>query len=677
MPMLHEGSCIADCLIRNAIRFSQKPQFLYLKDGVNVSRTLSFAALEKAAKKVAGMLTSRNVGPGRVLLAYQDTIEFIIAFLGCQYAGAVPVPCYFTKGKKHIPRLIQLYKNAEVSIVLTSTDLLQTVNSALQSDYAINDLQVMATDSAAETDEAPEVRVNADSIAFIQFTSGTTDTAKGVVISNDSLMANQRMIKETFGCNEDSVILSWLPFNHDMGLVGNLLHAVYVGCTCIIMDSLQFIQHPANWLQAISTYQVTHSGGPDFAYDLCTRKIPATEVSRLSLSSWKVAYNGSEPVNANTMRAFARHFALAGFDKAAFTPCYGMAEATLLVTANRSAEPKVIYLSNDHNDITCKLVAENETWSRQMVSCGTPPSGVSVRVLSLTDTTECNELVEGEICIHGGNVMNGYWKQATNKFIDIDNLKYFRTGDAGLLFDGELYIRGRLNDMIVYHGENYHLKDIEDGIHEQLSDGEVGTVACFMTGVSPQELVALIEIPVRHPDQQYIAAILTTAYTVVSGRFGITPQNIALVMPHSIPKTTSGKIRRDACEKEYQQDTLKIMASLKDIAISNTGSDGNALLDAVIKNADYHNIRIYIINAITRINGGITVSLQDDETTLSELGMDSIKAMELMNLINKDLGASLESSALFYSKPLSELIRMIEYTLWLKNPIQQRKEIVL
>ncbi len=333
------GKSIIDRLIQHTGTFPQKTVFITPGNEETEEIRVTYQELATRVTGLAIQLMDQQLTGTRALLVYQDVMEFIIAFLACQYAGIIAVPVPYVKGTKQFIRLTGIMEDAQAGVVLCAGRSIAFLQKGLHDYLSLHQTGIISTDIESSSTLLPFTRGTVyNEIAFIQYTSGSTGRPKGVVVSHRNLLHNQQLIKDTFNGDEHAVIFSWLPFHHDMGLIGNILHTIYVGCTGVLMSPFHFVQKPARWLEAITTYRVTHSGAPNFAYDLCVNKIAQEDLSRFELSSWKVAFNGSEPVRFDTLQRFASFFKPAGFSAHSFFPCYGLAEATLLVSGGKDRE---------------------------------------------------------------------------------------------------------------------------------------------------------------------------------------------------------------------------------------------------------------------------------------------------------------------------------------------------
>src|SRR5260221_7611147 len=649
--------------------------FQFLNDG-RITGQLAFGELYAAVQTLAERLRPRQLRGQRVLLVYQDAYPFIIAFLACLTERIVAVPASFPRGGQQSRRLGAIVDDAEASIILTCTGSAPALDKeGHQAELVFSDERVPitidpATNPHPATDPDPAIDPSSGDIAFIQYTSGSTSEPKGVIIRNSQIMHNQHQIARAFGCQQDSVIFSWLPFHHDMGLIGNILHAIYIGCRCLLMDPFQFIQRPQRWLEAISNYQVTHSGGPDFAYALCRERFSADELSNLDLSSWKVAYNGSEPIQARTIQEFLQCFAPAGFDPAAFHPCYGLAEATLMVSGAKPLRQPVILFDVPFGSDPAATSAGPAATS--IVSSGAIVCDLDLCITTAEGQPVTGERTSGEICIAGDNVMEGYWrKDSSSYYYEIEGKRYFRTGDKGFVWQGELFILGRIKEMLIIRGRNFYPYDLECAVaHADPAIG-AGGVAVFGIHHPADAFIVLVEIRRQAlADAGALDAekLIRKLDSVIADGFGITPYDIVLTSPRQIPRTTSGKLQRLNCSRLYLEDAFPILLSKRQLFIDTATdmADMDRLSAAAMQQEHEGAVREYLLSVLHFMSGTPDGSITDD-TSLTALGLDSMTLMQFVARVNRELGLNIEVANLFRINSLSGFIRMTEDILWLKK----------
>lgn len=682
---MHHKPCLDNnfvyYLLLHSSIYPHKIAFVILENEGSAERKICWWELELKVKIAASQLTLKNLPGKRAVLIYQDILEFIVSFLACQYAGIIAVPVPYAKGSKQLSRLMAIVNDAQASAVLCTRYSVQHLQQSL-GNVAADDIEIIVTDTTFSPEEVhlnPPVAAN--EIAFIQYTSGSTGNPKGVVISSCNLIHNQRLIKDTFGCDQQSVIFSWLPFHHDMGLIGNILHTVYVGCTCILMSPSRFIQTPKKWLQAISDYKVTHSGAPNFAYDLCVNKITPGELEKLDLSNWKVAYNGSEPVRYETLQKFSNHFKAAQFNLNAFYPCYGLAEATLLVSGKKQhQQPTVIFIDKQSVGAgVVRIINKEESNAWPIVSAGKVAGETALAIISTHQVQRCGELEAGEICISGKSVTNGYWnKDNSETFYELDGKRFLRTGDLGFIYKGELFVHGRLKEMLIIRGQNVYPYDIEQMVANSDPAIEINGVALFSIHDFDEEFVIVVEIKralINNLDKE---SLIHTIDKIVSGSFGVSPFDIVLTTSFGIPRTTSGKLQRTKCRDSYRSNAFNVIASKSGLSRKIAKREKNVfLLHEVIRESSTVNIKAYVIDIIESKVGALPEKRLHDNTELTEIGVDSLRAMEIINTINKDLSIEMDITKVYQHNSLAGLIGTIESMLWLKVDHLSGNEIII
>ncbi|RQQ42577.1 AMP-binding protein [Burkholderia stagnalis] len=541
--------------------------------------SMTFAELDARARRVAALLQQNAVGTGdRVLLLCRPGLDYVSAFMGCLYAGAVAVPAYPPRNKQHMVRIAGIVRNAGASTILCSTEDLERCTTWIADTEASGStlLDVGAAQALAPVHSAASVP--SSHIAFLQYTSGTTGTPKGVMVSHGNLMHNLGMLREWFAYDEQSTMVSWLPPYHDMGLIGVILTSLYGGFRSVLMAPERFIQHPYLWLRAISHYRADLTGAPDFAYRMACRRISDEQLATLDLSCLRTAYNGAESVRASTLSDFAQRFAAAGFSAECFRPCYGLAEGTLFV-AGRSARQPIRTVCVDQAALQRQSVVIRGEFAgvspqpldrpgeRVLVSVGRPAGDQRVVVRDLETNARCDDRTIGEICVAGPSVAAGYWQldeqtQSTFRHTlagDRDQA-FMRTGDLGFILDDELYVTGRLKDMVILAGRNYYSEDIEYalivGVPELVPNG----CAAFMDDqVDAERLIVVAEVE-RTQRKGNLDGFIDAIRQAIWNRLDIGPSRIVLVSPGSVPKTSSGKVRRSTCRTQLHDGALTILA---------------------------------------------------------------------------------------------------------------------
>lgn len=537
----------------------------------------SFARQASQARAVAAHL-QRSVPRGaRALLVFPPGLEFIDAFLGCLLAGVVAVPAYppdAARLDRTLPRLQRIASDCGATVVLTTSAIAAFASAVAPAAPELARLAWVATD-AVGGDLAMRWRdpgATPDDVALLQYTSGSTSAPKGVVLTHGNLLHNNAMIARGFGHDRSKIGVCWLPLFHDMGLIGHVLQPLFVGFECVFLSPVAFLHRPMRWLRAVSHFRATTSGGPNFAFDLCARKARDADVAALDLSSWQVAFDGAEPVRADTLERFAAAFAPAGFNRSAFYPCYGLAEATLIVTgASRPREP-VRAVVDGHALQADRVVvaAPAAPGACPLISSGGALDDQHVVVVDPESCEPCPPGRVGEIWVAGPSVARGYWARPDETRATFGavlrgaspgapEVGYLRTGDLGFLRDGELFVAGRRKDLMVFRGRNYYPQDVEQIVEQSHPLVRPGCVAAFSAEVAGQErlvIVAEIEQQPATADPPAVAAAIRGA---VAARLDLQPHGISLLRARSIPKTSSGKIQRHACRDGWQRATLETM----------------------------------------------------------------------------------------------------------------------
>ncbi|WP_171075114.1 fatty acyl-AMP ligase [Nonomuraea basaltis] len=541
--------------------------FGFLADGDADLRVLTRAELDARARQVACDLADRVAEGGRVILLYEPGLAFVTAFFGCLYAGVVAVPAYPPLQHAGRDRVAGVAADCGAEAVLTTRLLQETVAGVLPA------LPIMVTDVPANGgDSWRDPGVDPDTVAFVQYTSGSTAAPKGVVLTHANLLANQQAIGRALHVPEHAVVASWLPMYHDMGLIGTIMYPLYRGAPCYLMSPLHFLQRPARWLELISNFGVSVSGGPNFAYDLCARRVTDEELASLDLTTWRVAFSGAEPIRASTVQRFTRRFAPCGLRPDALVGCYGLAEATLLVTGAGPEDREVLIAdraSLEHGHLAAPVPAAERSLAgtastaprsgretTELVPSGRVAPGHELLIVDPETLTPRPDGHVGEIWVRGPSVAAGYWKRPGDAFqahlAGGGDGPYLRTGDLGLLWKKSLYVTGRIKDLLIVRGRNIHPHDVEDAAC--VSGGHVRRGAGVAFALN--EGVALVQETTA--DDAALAPLAGEIRSTVLRDLGVRLDAIYLVPKGTVPKTSSGKVRRAAARAAVLAGTVPV-----------------------------------------------------------------------------------------------------------------------
>ncbi|MCA9143077.1 MAG: aminotransferase class I/II-fold pyridoxal phosphate-dependent enzyme [Planctomycetaceae bacterium] len=541
----------------------------YFSDGEAEELRLSYEGFDRRARAIGAHLLEKGMQGERVLLLYPPGLDFVTGFMGCLYAGATAVPAYPPRRNRYMSRIDAISDDAQAKAVLTVADVADRVQGMLKEAPALEAAMWIATDQipddAADSWVLP--KFDDSSLAVLQYTSGSTGNPKGVMLSHANIIHNCRLIVHAFEADINSVGMSWLPTYHDMGLVGGVLMPLFIGRPNILMSPMSFLQKPVRWMRAITKYNVTISGGPNFAYDLCVDKITDEELAGLDLSSWLVAFNGAEPIRSTTLKAFIERFSSVGFRPEACYPCYGMAETTLIVTGSHRKNPPIIRnfdgpALDEHRVV---FASPDEEGSRSLVGCGHVLPEEEVIIVAPESRKRLPEHQVGEVWVRSPSVGKGYWNKpdVTQEIFQAVTSRgesgYLRTGDLGFMDDGELFVTGRLKDLIIVRGVNRYPQDIEQTVERTDPRLQAGAAAAFAVDLNGREcLIVMTEVErTRHKDW---SSVIQAIRSNVTREHELPPDVIALVRFGSMPKTSSGKIQRHACRAAFLEDSLPVVA---------------------------------------------------------------------------------------------------------------------
>jgi acyl-CoA synthetase (AMP-forming)/AMP-acid ligase II/acyl carrier protein len=637
-----------------AIHLPDRLALCYLADGEHETQRLTYRELDADANKIAARLQALNLKNKPVLMLYSSGLEFVKAFFGCLYAGAIAVPTYVPKSKHLLQKIEGIQQDCGARIILTTQDLL---DEGYLNDSNLSDLLFLATDDVSRQKQMEichDTRTLPEDVVFIQYTSGSTSHPKGAIVTNKNIMVNQIMLQSVFELNEESVGVTWLPLFHDMGLIASLLNAVFVGYPIYIMPPSAFIRNPVRWLQCITKYKGTYSCAPNFAYDLCVKSITPDACANLDLSSLKKAINAAEPIQIATMEAFIKRFAPYGFKEKAFTPAYGLAEATVFVTGKSSINTKYLYVDEAALQKNKIVYPDDLQKTHRLISCGNANFlGQKIRIVNPETLLECQNEI-GEIWISGEHIVRGYLNkpEATKKTFEemIEGANYMRTGDLGFIDDeGELYITGRIKDLIIINGSNYYPQDIELTAENRNHLIRKNSIAAFSVNRDQKEqLVIVIELNkkmLHDLDADKLGSEINAA--ILNLNF-LPSYEIVFIAPGSLPKTTSGKIQRQACKKMYLADELKVTAKWQSPAARQKQSTV-ASTASTVQSTSKDEI-VYCIIGFLAKNLKLPIDSIRPDSTIADFSLDSIQMAEMSVALEKILNQTIPEK-IFYECP--------------------------
>jgi len=567
---------IINALINNATKRPNKIAFIFLLDGELKYQKITFYELYCKVIAFSKLLEGRFNKNDRILICYPWGLDYIVSFLACIKNGLIAVPI-FPPDTINNNRIKKIIYDCEPKLALTSDEIIEKI---VETDFETKFLGLHVSsshksDESAKTLFEPQSAFDSNDIALLQYTSGSTSNPKGVMITHGNMLANSDLITQNFQHDENTVSVVWLPLYHDMGLMSGIIQPTFLGMTCAIMSPISFLKRPLRWLKTISEFKdlgLITSGGPNFAYEICCNYIADEYLHELDLSNWHIAYSGAEPIRASTLRKFANKFGKCGFEYNNFYPLYGLAEATLMASAGNIKEEPVIKkfeTESIKNGISIEVDENYKKGFTELVGCGTNLEGQKLLIVNPQTLCKCPENVTGEIWITGPSISKGYWeKPEINSEIFNANTKdtneghFLRTGDLGFLIKNELFVTGRLKELIIIGGKNYYPHDIELAVEKEYKDIREGCGAAFSIDINNEEkLVIVYEIHRKFLKNINIEDVVSSLKRVVSQNFGITVYDIVFIETSSFPKTSSGKVQRLLVKQYYLNNNLKVIKS--------------------------------------------------------------------------------------------------------------------
>jgi phthiocerol/phenolphthiocerol synthesis type-I polyketide synthase C len=663
---------LLDLVRQRAERYRDKVAFDYChySPGGEEHSRLTYHELDIKARAIASTLQRQGAAGERVLVLCPSGLDFIAGFFGCIYAGAVAVPVHPPVHNRVIGRVASIVTDAQARFAVTTAELQAELKAAVDELAGGSSLRWCAADAILPAAAAEWVvpDIDASATALVQYTSGSTSSPKGVVVTHRNLLHNLHAICRAWGHGDDNAIsVFWLPLHHDMGLIGSILEALYVGCTSFLMPPEAFIERPMRWLEALSRHGGTITAAPNFAYELCVERSTVEERAALDLSSWSTAMCGAEPVSAATLQRFADAFGPAGFRPEAFNPVYGMAEATLLVSGRSDwAAPVVRHLDGvalrEHHVVT---VAPEHPAATPFVGCGRAQRGHEIVIVDPLSRRPCTAGEVGEIWLAGGSVAQGYWgrpaetEETFSAFLsDTGRGPFLRTGDLGFQLEGELFVTGRLKDLIVIRGRNYYSEDVEATVqdsHPALLRGRGAAFSVTPRSSSTEQLVVVQEVDRNRIGDVDISDVIDAIRTAITEHHEIQPYAIVLVEPLRIPTTSSGKIRRSRCQQRFLDGDLDVFADWH--APSQRGPRPAAMPAATEPGREGRGAGEIAAWFTSRLSEELGLSPTEIDTSLpfAHYGLDSVHAIRLTAALEAWLGREL-SPTLSYEYPTIDLL---------------------
>ena len=651
-----EPTTLTQILAERARQFGDRKAYTF--KGSHGDESITFQELDRRARAIGCKLQETVEAGDRVLLLFHAGLDFISSFFGCLYAGALAVPTTFPKPRRPMPRLQSIAGGCSPTAVLTDSETLSGMDQVIGTPE-FSQTSWIAVDSIVDSlaDTLQPAQSDSTDLAFLQFTSGSTSEPKGVMVSHGNLLHNLETIRQGFdlrAASDGGEIQNgvfWLPAYHDMGLIGGILETLYVGGHSVLMSPAAFLQRPMSWLECMSQYSATISGAPNFAYELCSTRATDEQCSSLDLSNWKVAFCGAEPIRPETLSMFAERFSVSGFSDSSFYPCFGLAEGTLLASGGKGPGPLVVRHVDRESLRQNRVVwADNPDGenTQALVGCGDALNGQRLAIVDPKTHIECQDESVGEIWLHGPSVACGYWghdeasKETFQAHLQDGDGPFLRTGDLGFKSGDQLFVTGRVKDVIIIRGRNHYPQDIEksacDG-HEALRQ-DSGAVFTLSGEKGDEQVIVVHEV-----DRQYRKAdfdeVIRAVRRSVAEVHELEVHGVVLIRHMSLPRTTSGKAQRHLCRKQMLQGELKVLAEWKKPVGEKMNVNGQASKSTSdrLRKSDQpmtpdeidrlaERIESWLLNWLVE-RAAIAKSDVHRDKPFAEYGLDSLTAVEL------------------------------------------------
>ncbi len=681
----NEEKTLVEILRRRSAEQPERIAYTFLPNGLGEETNVTYRELDRQARRIAAHLAALAPPGERVLLLFPSGIEFVTSFFGCNYAGLTAVPAYPPDPRRldrTLASLQAIVADCRPAAVLTTEAVLGLAQRFLPQLPDLARPKWIAVDRLADTGEngwQPGAS-DPESLSFLQYTSGSTGSPKGVMVAHRNVLSNLAVLHERVQQSEESVVVIWLPLYHDMGLIGGILGSMYAGSRCVFMSPLSFLERPLRWLKALSRYRGTHSGAPNTAFDLCSRRVRAADLEQLDLSSWQAVCNGAEPIRSDTIDRFAAAFAPAGFRRDVFLPCYGLAESVLFV-AGSGRTPRPVSVRFDGSALGQRLVVPAQDGEgRLLVACGEAAGGHDLVIADPDSHRPCADGQIGEVWVRGPSVARGYWGRPGEtaemfgaRLADGEG-PFLRTGDLGFFWQEQLYVSGRIKDLIIIRGRNYYPQDLERTVEESHPAIRRSGCAAFSIDDGGERLVVVCEVS-PGADPARAQEIFDAVRSEISNAHELRIEGIGLLPAKTLPKTSSGKVRRQACREGWASGKLELIARwdsrptthaveasapppAAQVTAAVAGGNGSPppvepveTLEAAGRRAEVEKaIHALVVRALGEEGAEVGV-----EEPLTRLGLDSVAAAELKASVEDELGIDVSPALLLAGASIREL----------------------
>ncbi len=639
--MSSKHTTIVSLLRRWAHERPESAAFTFLPDGDDLPMSLAFVALDVRARAIAAYLQTKGGTGARALLFYPNGLDFVAAYLGCLYAGVVPVPSPppTRPFRRVLPRIRGIVESCTPRFAIAHSSTVSFTAHAFGDAPELASLEWIANDevSLGLADEWREPSIDADTLGVVQYTSGSTSVPKGVLVTHGNLLQSCSMLDRAWNHDETSVMVSWLPTFHDMGLVYGMLTPLFKGFHCVMMTPGSFVRRPVRWLEALTRHRGTHAIAPNFGYDLCVRKIASEQCGALDLSSWRVAASGAEPIRKQTLESFCNKFRPYWLRRTSMVTAYGLAESTLAVTGSSPDRfPTIVEVERDGEP----------NGVRSVVSVGSPLADTVIAIVDPESRLRHPDGKVGEVWIGGPSVAKGYLgleNETARTFharvADTGEGPFLRTGDLGFMRDGELYICGRLKDLIIVRGRNHHPEDIEATVERSHPSVRLSSTAAIgIDDDGEEQLVLLVELE-KNGAREDIAAVTESIRSEIAFQHEIEPARIVFLQAGTIARTSSGKIQRASCRAAYRERTLSVIQA----------ASAAPMTEAIVSDLRAEIARL----------ARLPIDKVGDDVVLNRLGLDSVRFAELSTFLERRCGLIVPPARLLDDVTLRDLPGML------------------